>query len=317
METSTLSSTDISTSLKLGPIPASAKRRVVKKLPKVVDIDTGVIPRFEEIGTSIEVYVATLNGTIKIENALWLVGDDPRFAVDHKYLRLGSGPMSQKVVQKDPFDYCINLKYPGCDGSKISVKVYRDKIQISGLKNVDSVNQIDSIFPMFERAQHFFDRIKSGDLGDEVQQYLSKINWTNQDHQLKIDWIMGLESIIVKPADSKLVIDRVYTSMSNCVYSLNRTIKIFDLAQSIKNYPGFEKAKVIYNNLLSPHKVIIFVAADLSGDLPNKIWKKKEANVSFTVYSTGRVTQSGPHRECNHKPFYLFWEAVQAITNLK
>jgi hypothetical protein len=176
---------------------------------------------------------------------------------------------------------------------------------------------------MFNEAQVLLDKAKEGDL-EYVESHLQKINWTNESLDKKLEWMKSMDWV-VKPgyyedearytdtSDKEIGPVKIYVSMNNCGYNLNGEINIYYLVTHIKQYPGFEHAMINYNNLISAHKATIIIPVEIPQHLECEIQKKKKSNIIFQIYSTGSITQSGPHRDCNELPFYQFRHAIVSM----
>lgn len=101
-----------------------------------------------------------------------------------------------------------------------------------------------------------------------------------------------------------LAIGRHNIAMINYNFSLNMSVDRWALYELIDGYKNF---RAIYNNT-TDHHVKIEVPYDAD---ENEIIKRKESSISFMVYKSGIVTQSGPSPHLMKPVYYEFMNFVR------
>jgi len=297
------------------------------------------VPQFDVIPTSIEVYVADLTGVVETRYLAWLIDPGTKFGINHISLRI---PREQAVKKrkvdekkkktmkpitphtpKKAFDYCVIIDYITEKGITVSIKVFQNTLQISsGVKDITLIREaVMELFPLLNQAQWCYEQVmmlpsSSEEIPPELTNYIERINWTKEPLPKKIDWIRSLPPPIVPDRSGVLGLGSVLLSMSNCIYNLGGSIDLLMLALNIRKCKGFENAYINYNNLLSPSKMIIYIDVELDAEMKKLIKKKKKPYISFQIYSSGPVTQSGPMRSCNEQPYYQLRAAIEQLRSI-
>ena len=109
-------------------------------------------------------------------------------------------------------------------------------------------------------------------------------------------------------------VEDIYYIMSNCIYNLGHKITLWNLVLNINKQPGFETAFCLYDNLRHSHDTNIIVPLE-GYDIKSKMWST-HIEASFTIRTTGTVTQSCPSDELGRIMYYKFREAIQNMENI-
>jgi len=117
----------------------------------------------------------------------------------------------------------------------------------------------------------------------------------------------GEENKILNDEKEKLplTVGRSNIAMINYNFSLGMNVDRWALYELIDGYKNF---KAVYNNTTDHHvKIEVPYSAD-----ENEIIKRKESSISFMVYKSGIVTQSGPSPHLMKPVYYEFMNFIRS-----
>lgn len=143
--------------------------------------------------------------------------------------------------------------------------------------------------------------------------YLLKLlpDYTHHDlFDRQIRWFVTLDKLY----EGDLYISKVKYSNLNFNYNLGDLIYLDDLKREFSNIDGF----IVNRDKLSQKSVSIklpFIIPDHLKDYIQKDQRSKKMEHTFTVYSKGSVTQSGPHYDMNIEAYHKFINAYEMIKN--
>lgn len=110
---------------------------------------------------------------------------------------------------------------------------------------------------------------------------------------------------IDNPNTTKLEIKNINTAMINYSYSLGMNVERWRLAELINKHEGFHAR---FNNTVD-HAVTITLPYDK--DVSETIKRKGQTTVTWMVYKSGIVTQSGPSPEIMKPMYYKFMNFIE------